>query len=596
MIAVSNAWQEASKAQFRYQAYLTVTLEVVPPGLRENASVDADSFKNSDPLVIVDASKVQPTLFGSLEPNRIVLDGSCTLLSRDTQTDDWWSNLLLDGVNEVTVTLTFNQQYSFPGIYTQWDLETNSWPLSFVFKGFRSNEQVYSVTVEDVNSATGYFDAPMDDVDKVSFTFKDWSTPNWRARIDEIMFGLYASFDSVNNGRISGATQTSKAFPLADSLPVHTLDITMRNVDKYFDPTLKSGISQYLASQQEIKVMWSFVTSVGVTEQMPEMTYIVNEFTIPEDSQDVTFNLDSRLALLTSTFKKNTYTGSARTLYDLAQYVLQNSNIVTATTGDSPWILPEVLKNFTTLAPIPTGATNTILQYIALASCTWLTTDATTGFIKFFDHTVQEDTVTEIAEDQELGDPTIEINDRLRSISIGVYRYSKKSESEQVGQFQGTLSGTTVVEIQYDKAFADEVSASISGATISSAQYYASYAILTVEASAGGTDVTITLTGKEVVQTITYIQTFRDENVTNGVDVTVENPLVTDTTHLTELTNYIKTFYQRRINYSLSYLGYPQMEPGDFIHVKTIYGEDDAYVTNNTIEFDGGWSGTAEVV
>lgn len=598
MLNVSAEWQQAIKAQFRYQAYLYVTLELTPPGLREGTDISTSGdFRSSDPSVIMDASRDTPTYFGTFEPNRICLDGSCTLLSSNSRTKDWWSNLVPTESNPVVITYNFNGIYTIPGIYVTWDKETNSWPTKLALRGYNnSGKLVYTTSINNINSATGYFEAPMTDVAKVEMYIYEWSTPQWRARIDEVMFGLYISFDSVNNGRISSATQISKSDPMSSKLPTHTMSVTLRNLDKYFDPTLKEGVVQYIAQRQDIKANWQFVLAPGVVESAPAMTYVVNKFTVPEDSKDVTFELDSRLGLLTDEFKKNTYTGAARNLYDLALYVLQNSNVTTSRDSSTPWTLPESLKDFTTLAPIPAVASNVVLQYIAGASMMWLTTDLTTGYIKFVDNTAAVESVADVGLAQELGDPTINVNDQLRSVAFGVYHYSAKTDTDQVGKFSGQLKGEQTLEIQYDVDYAVGVSASISGATIKAATYYASYAVVTVRASSAGADVTITLTGKELVQSVSYVQTYKDVNVADGIDVVIENPLITDSSKLESLTNYIKKYYQKRLTYKASYVGYPELEPGDPIGVKTVYGAGNYEVTNNTIKFDGGWSGTLEVI
>lgn len=598
MLNVSAEWQQATKAQFRYQAYLYVTLELTPPGLRENTDISTTGdFRSSDPAVIMNASKKQPGYFGTFEPNRICLDGSCNLLTDTTVTDDWWSQLVPSEDSPVVVTFNFNGIYTIPGIYVNWDKETHSWPTRVTLKGYNnSGELVYTVPINNINSVTGYFDAPMTDVARVELYIYQWSTPSWRARIDEIMFGLYVSFDSVNNGRITGATQISKSDPMASKLPTHTMSITLRNLDKYFDPTLQEGVVQYIAQRQDIKASWQFVLSPGNVETSPEMTYIINKFTVPEDSKDVTFELDSRLGLLTDEFKKNTYTGASRTLYDLALYVLQNSNVTTSRDSSTPWVLPESLKNFTTLAPIPATASNVVLQYIAGASMMWLTTDLATGFIKFLDNSTKTTNDSELSLSQELGDPSINVRDQLRSIAFGVYHYSAAGTSEQVGKFSGQLKGTQILEIKYDKAFATSVSARITGATIKSSTFYASYAIIEVAAATTGANVTITLTGIELVQSVSYVQTYRDVNVADGIDVVVENPFITDSSRLAELTTFVQRYYQKRLTYKAPYTGYPELEPGDLVGIKTIYGEGNYEVTNNTIKFNGGWSGTMEVI
>lgn len=598
MLNVSAEWQKAVKAQFRYQAYLYVTLELTPPGLREGTIIEAsDTFTGADVAAIDDASRKQPTYYGTLEPNRICLDGSCTLLSKNTQIDDWWSNSVPSETRPVVLNFTFDNIYTVPGIWVNWDKETNSWPTKVTLFGYNaSGKLTYTIPINNINSVTGYFEAPMEDVARIDVYIYEWSTPGWRVRVDELLFGMYVSFDSVNNGRIASAQQISKSDPLSSQLPTHTLKVTMRNLDKYFDPTLQEGVAQYIAQRQEIRANWEFVLAPGVVEQSPDMVYIINKFSVPEDSKDVTFELDSRLSFLTDEFKQNTYTGKARTLYDLALYVLQNCNIVTSRSTSTPWILPEELKNFSTLAPVPAAAANVILQYIAGAGTSWLTTDAATGYIKLQYENQNAETVAEVDLNQELGDPSISITNQLRSIQFGVYHYSPKSESEPIGKFESQLKGSQRLEIKYETDFAVDVSATITGASIDKAQYFASYAILDITAPANYTAVTIVLTGKELVRTVSYVKTYSNPNIADGIDVIVENPLITDSSKLDALTNHVKRYYDKRLAYKAPYIGYPELEPGDPIGIKTIYGEDNYEVINNTIKFDGGWSGTLEVI
>ena len=85
-------------------------------------------------------------------------------------------------------------------------------------------------------------------------------------------------------------------------------------------------------------------------------------------------------------------------------------------------------------------------------------------------------------------------------------------------------------------------------------------------------------------------------SIADGMDVTIDNPLITSTDHAQQVAEYVKNYYLRRNEYKISYLGYPQLVAGDKIDLSTIYGSDVVEVKNNTIEFNGGWTGTMEVI
>jgi hypothetical protein len=598
MLDVSATWQAASRAQFRYQSYLTVKLEVVPPGIRDNTSVaSSQTFEQSTAETIIDSSAEKPTPYATLEPNRWTLDGTYRLLSDSVSLPTWWSQKAVS-VIKPSITFTFAQPYTIPGMYIVWDSESNSWPTSFKVTGYNaSGTAVKTVTISDVNSVEGFFEATaMDNVKKVTLQILTWNATNWKARVSEVTFGLFAEFASKNNGRISSAVVTDSVDPLARTLPVHTASIKLRNLDQYFDPTLNRGLSKYLAKQQLLKLQWHFVTSPGNIESSPEVLYLIDDFSIPADSKEVQINTTSRLANLTSEFIMGTYTGTSRTLETIAQYVLSNSGALLEEVGQTPWVVSEKLRDYTTTAPIPAMATNALLQLIAAASGTLLKTRATDGFIQFANPATEVSKYCAIDNAQALGDPELDIVDRLRSIRVGVYNYTASSTTTEVGSAEYWLAGTNTVTIKYSKEFATDVSATVTGATINSAQYYASYAVLTLTTNSSGATVAIKLQGKEIVKSVSYLATYNDTNVVNGVDVTVENPLVTTAIHAKYISEYVQAYYSKRVRSTAKYLGYPQLEAGDRISFANTYGTSVVDVTSNKIDFNGAWNGTVEVV
>lgn len=598
MLSVSTQWHNASRAQFRYQAYLYVSLEVTPPGLREGAKITSNStHEQANFDKVMDGISEEPKRYATLERNRWLLDGTFDIITDATQFDDWWSQHAVEYGTPV-LKFTFDQPYTTPGIYFKWDAENGSCPKSIRVLGYNSNKKLqYEVLLEDINSYEGFYDSlAMYDVQYVDIEILNWMSDGWRARLTDVTFGLLINFDSVNNGRVVSAIQTDKADPLNSKLPTHTMELKLRNYDQYFDPTLKTGFSQYIARQQVMKAQWAFKTSEGVLEYAPEQVYLVEKIDIPADSKEMKMHMTSRLDVLDGDFYYGTYTGSARTLTAIAEYVLTHSNVLTEFTGQIPWVIPESFAYTTTVAPIPSGATNAVLQLIALAGCSWLTTRNTDGFIEFMLAQTTPSEYCSVTPAQELGDPEIKVQDRLRSVSIGVYHYVPRGSAETVGTGEYTLSGTNTIIVKYNSEYATGVSATVSGATLTSAQYYASYAVLTITASTSGATVKVTLSGKVIDVTVSFLETYRNTTIADGKDITIENPLITSTAHAQQVAEYVKNYYLRRNEYKIPYIGYPQLEAGDKINLSTVYGADVVEVKNNTIEFNGGWTGTLEVI
>lgn len=590
MIPVSNTWKEAVKQQFRFQAYMEATVEVVPPSIALGQQAETDDTSDiSTVSTLTDRYESVRELFGSLNPGRFPLTGAYKFPNHGSLTDIWWSN-------KPTATITFNyaEPTTIAGLTITWDLETNSWPESFSIVMTDSTGQTSTATFHPIK-VKDFYQAEMDNVVALTINVSQWNTPDWFPRIAEITFGLLITFESINNGRIKEAHVQDASNPLSEEQPTHSLDVTFRNIDEYFDPQLKSGLSKYLAQKQLFTMRWGFVTSYGTTEWSPNLKYIIDEFRVPADSKDVQFNLTNRLALLTDDFKLGTFTGQERSLWDIATYVLQNSSIIRDTQDVDPWVLDEGLKAIKTTAPIPTMATNTLLQLIAVAGCCYLKIRSTDGAVVFHSN-IADTTSHDVGLMQENGDPEITILDRLRSITCNIYTYTIAAEASTIANAKYVLDDVTEISISYEPEFAVEVAAAVSGGTLRSATYYASSAKLVVAPVSSGDEVTVTLTGKEVTTTVSSVETYRDTTIANGVDISIDSPFVTSLVQLSRITEYAKRYYNRRTRYKIPYIGYPELEAGDIINLTTVYGSDVADVVKNDIDFNGAWEGTLETI
>lgn len=598
MLPVSANWQQAIKEQFRYQGYLKVLLQVAPPGLQEGLQVNTpDTDSNSDVGSMYDSNDVV-TPFATLESNRWLLNGQFDLLTDDTVVDDWWSTPMTDKASKL-LTFEFDKTYNIPGIYVVWDPVNGTFPSRVVITGYDAEgASLGTSTVVDVTSSSGFVEVPFDGVKTVTMQIDEWSVSLWRARIAEILFGLYASYDSINNGRIASAESLDSSSPISDELPKHTIKASLRNEDKQLDPTLQSGVSKYLARRQRMIYQWGFTTSRGVVEWSPPLVYYIDSFSIPEDSKEASISATSKLAFLDEEYKLSPYSGTRRTLYDVATEVLRASSIIREGDSVDPWQLSETLKEFYTNAPVPNKAVNSILQLIAGAATCWLHTDFVTGNVAITDFKVDDagQQHTEVTQAQELGDPAYSVQEQLLSLSIGVYSYTKSTQKTELSKNEYKISGETVLNISYNVSVAMEVTCAVEGATLVSFVPFGSSCTVTVKPSSGSTAAaTITVSGYEVKQAVTYVETYRDASITHGLAIRLDNPFITETDSLERLSDWIVSWYQRRQKIKVPYIGYPEVTVGDTVSLSTIYGSSDVSVCSASLDFNGGFNGQLEV-
>lgn len=598
MIPVSATWSEDIQKIFRAQGYLKVNLEVVPPGLREGAvATTSDSAAQSNIDTIIDGIRTTPKAYVSLESCRWLLNGQFYLQEDSVETDDWWSTMMSAGNKKIE--FEFDQTYNIPGLYIQWDLVNGTFPESITVQGYGTDEGLLNTyQVDDISSAVGFIETPFDRVKKVILTINSWNVDTWRCRINEVVFGLLAEYDSINNGRVTQGESYDVAKPLGDELPTHTMTVSLRNIDLEFDPLLATGISKYLARRQLISYQWGFTLTNGTVEWTDPLVYYINAFSVPKDSKDVKIDATSRLEFLTNDFKLDNYTGEPRTLYDIATNILQHSGIIRNTDEEIPWELADKLKQYTSTAYVPNDAANQSLQLIAGSVGCWLKTSPVNGFVQIADlglETLADGNYT-VDISQQLGDPSIDITELLHTISIGVYKYVRSTEKTQISKGDYTIDKQTTLQVDYNVSAALGVTCSVSGGTLVSFTGYGTSATVVIAPSGASSTVTVTLEGYEVRQSVTYVETYRDTSITQGLDIVVDNPFITEINFLDPLTSWLVSWYNKRQEMEMEYLGYPELTSGDLIDLTTVYGESpNTRVLGNKLKFNGAFGGTLEV-
>jgi hypothetical protein len=318
-------------------------------------------------------------------------------------------------------------------------------------------------------------------------------------------------------------------------------------------------------------------------------------WSIPADSQEVTLTAQSRLGFMDTEYNKGVYDGQKHNMYDLTIHILENSNILREINPEIPWEIAETLKNFYTRAPMPIAATNTLLQLIANATGHTLDTNLRNGYIRMRQPVNETDYSVGVI--QQLGDPSFEIQDRLKSVKVGLHSYSPKGETSEVYKTELVLSGPTEITCYFNSGdIVRNPSASAVNASIEVGATYARAMTLKVAPTNPNEVVTITISGEIIEESVTMLEMFNDPDVARGVEVEVDNELITEVETASYLANYLVSYYKRRNHMNINYLGYPELEAGDRLDVPTNYGEDRGDIVSAKLTFNGGFNGTLKVI
>ena len=463
----------------------------------------------------------------------------------------------------IEIVITYEHPVQINQVSFTWDLVTNSWPTNATLEGV----DVYGTSMFRSDfSATGpvsTFSSIYSTVKTVHLTIRAWSQKGWRARI-----GQYEALMMYGNNNIPS------------------------EVNNLFDPTLAIGYSKYLARRQKIKVKYGLETYNQGTLWMPEQIRFLDSWEVPTNAIQAVFQATTRLAFLTKEYTQGTYNASGTTLYNLAAEILQSSNIIRDIADATPWVLCDKLKQFSTTAPLPRKAENSLLQLIANASGCHLDTDPTNGYVRISD--ALPDSQYTINEDIQQQVPSVTLNTPLKSIAVKMYKYTVETEASELFNGTITLDGTSKVTITYnDEACATNCKATITGATVVAQQFYGRTAVLTLTATGS---VSIVITGYKIASSSAEITTFYDTEVESGKEIVIDNVLVTNLDLVNAVAEAAKAYYSRRSTAKMDYLGFPDLKAGDRVAMYSQYMNENAHIKKHTFKYNGAFSGNVEML
>ena len=244
---------------------------------------------------------------------------------------------------------------------------------------------------------------------------------------------------------------------------------------------------------------------------------------------------------------------------------------------------------------MPIAATNALLQLIANATGHTLDTNLRNGYIRIKQPVADTDYSVGVA--QQMGDPAFEIQDRLKSIKIGLHSFSPSDKTSEVYKTELILDGATEITCHFNSnKIVQNPSALVENATFQVVATYARAMILKITPTLTGRPVTITIAGEVIEESVTMLEVYNDPEVAGGIEVEVDNELITEVETAAHLANYLVGYYKRRNHMSVPYLGYPELEAGDRIDIPTNYGADRGDVVSAKLTFNGGFNGTLKVI
>lgn len=588
-MASKNMIEQLKKPK-RNLGFLKVKFNIVDPETNPDLSSNSEEIF-SDLDNIKEATIPQSKNYATLEKNFWLLNDSQPIYGSEELEQTYVSSYMSDKnclfSDKACITLTSSVYLTTLGLTMVFDSIDKNYAKKLKVKAYRDSTMIMDKDYTLSSYSDRLIFADNEELvrwNKIEIYFIESSLPYRRIRVNQLLFGIMETYTDEN---LISAESKEKTTMINSELPTHTFKFTIDNMNKLFNPDNPQGWYRYILQQQPISYEWGYQLDDGTIEWILGGKMLLTG-SVEVGENQVSFSTTSLINYLTKVYKKGVYNSSGRSLYDLAVDVLEDSNI-----DSSQYNLWSGLKSIKTDAPLPKLEARQLLQIIATTgNCILFTNRENVINIQPFNYVLNPDGMSY---DFITSNPVVKVQSELHNTIIYINHYSKEDNVSELFKNESLeITGTKTIEIEYD--LATDISATITGGTIVSANYYGRYAILKIT-NTGEDTISLKVSGKKInnSQTIDSKQ-FNDD----GENIEYKNDLITqmvESSKETKLKDFIGNWYNNRNIYSFENRGDIVKDTREIIPIETDFSNSlIGYLVENNINYDGAWSGNSVVV
>ena len=588
-MASKNMIEQLKKPK-RNLGFLKVKFNIVDPETNPDLSSNSEEIF-SDLDNIKETTIPQSKNYATLEKNFWLLNDSQPIYGSEELEQTYVSSYMSDKnclfSDKACITLTSSVYLTTLGLTMVFDSIDKNYAKKLKVKAYRDSTMIMDKDYTLSSYSDRLIFADNEELvrwNKIEIYFIESSLPYRRIRVNQLLFGIMETYTDEN---LISAESKEKTTMINSELPTHTFKFTIDNMNKLFNPDNPQGWYRYILQQQPISYEWGYQLDDGTIEWILGGKMLLTG-SVEVGENQVSFSTTSLINYLTKVYKKGVYNSSGRSLYDLAVDVLEDSNI-----DSSQYNLWSDLKSIKTDAPLPKLEARQLLQIIATTgNCILFTNRENVINIQPFNYVLNPDGMKY---DFIISNPVVKVQSELHNTIIYINHYSKEDNVSELFKNESLeITGTKTIEIEYD--LATDISATITGGTIVSANYYGRYAILKIT-NTGEDTISLKVSGKKInnSQTIDSKQ-FNDD----GENIEYKNDLITqmvESSKETKLKDFIGNWYNNRNIYSFENRGDIVKDTREIIPIETDFSNSlIGYLVENNINYDGAWSGNSVVV
>jgi hypothetical protein len=596
MQTVSEKWKENHTKTLLPESFVEITFSLTDPDAFEDSSAsDNGSVNFSNTAQIVNEVDKNIVSYATLEQNLWLLDGSKKVLPTSNYGDcGYISNVLCDAqgafTNAPIVTLSFSKvhQKLIPGITIDWGTAYGEYATDFTVTVYNGSTVVGTKRVTDNASTKTLVMLDIINYNRITLTINKWCLPYRRARIEEIFIGaekIYTKHD------LFSFSHTQEVDPISSSLPKSTISFSLDNTKNIYNPNNDEGLSKYLVERQELKARYGYKVGDDV-EWIDCGTFYMSEWEAKQNGKSADFTARDILEYMTDVYNRGVYAPDGKSLYELAQAVLEFANLPLQDDGSVRWVIDESLKSIYTTAPLPVDTCANCLQIIANAGeCVMYQDRKGVLHIERRTNTLSDYTIDQ---NNSYSKPETSLAKPCKQIVVPIYSYSEDEEND-VWLYRGfvEVNGTADVLINYSEtaswasALIDTTKSEVSG-TINSKEFYANCCKLNITANG---KIYLKIGGEAL------ISSSKDKIIpvgATGDEIVVDNPLITDEARALAVGQWVKNYMSNRQSISFSWRSDPRLDGLDVIKSKDAFTENNVIMTKVSYTYNGAFRGTGE--
>lgn len=355
MISVSEVWKGIHERFLLPETHIQIDCTITETAVQETATISGvnEAVISNTISSLYDVPK--STKYATNEMNFWALDGSRVIAPDSAPYENIGYVSDTDSAGSVTVSLPEIHTSTTSGLTITWGGRYDEYPSTFEVIAKRGEEVVSYRKVENNDSQVTALFEQLQDYDNIVINVLDWSLPNRRVRIENVIIGHVLTFGKDD---IFSYTHEQTGHLNSGELPKNSITFTLDNTEDQWNPT---GMGQYLSERQKIKVRYGLDVGESI-EWITAGTFYLSEWKVPSNGMEAQFVArDIFEYLLNETYREITTSG---TLYELCEAAIDSADVP----DDFHYVIDDSLRNYSATLPEREFTCAEIIQMCANAS------------------------------------------------------------------------------------------------------------------------------------------------------------------------------------------------------------------------------------